>query len=139
MVYIYFINTTRLETIMKKVDSEYFRHTANNDSCIVFKEQLLSVDTIRSKEFYDLLISKIFKEPSSQKIIVKKLNVEISNWSEIYTVPRKITYDSYSRTIQYKILNNSLYLKKYLHQFKIVNTPLSSLCSSVNETVFHLF
>ena len=46
-----------------KVDSEYFRHTANNDKCIVFNEQLLSVDTIRTKAFYDLLISKIFKQP----------------------------------------------------------------------------
>ena len=44
------------KTIMKKVDSEYFRHTANNDTCIVFKEQLLSVDTIRTKEFYYLFI-----------------------------------------------------------------------------------
>ena len=50
---------------MKKADSEYFRHTANNDTCIVFKEQLMSVDTIRTKQFYDLLISKIFKQSSS--------------------------------------------------------------------------
>ena len=26
------------KTIMKKVDSEYFTHTADNDTCIVFKE-----------------------------------------------------------------------------------------------------
>ena len=69
---------------MKKVDSEYFRHTANNDTCIVFKEQLMSVHTIRTKEFYCLLIGKIFKQPSSQKTIATKLNVEISNWKEIY-------------------------------------------------------
>ena len=61
--------------IMKKFDSEYFAHTANNGTCIVFKEQLMSVDTIRTKEFYDLLISKIFKQPSSQKTIARKLNV----------------------------------------------------------------
>ena len=47
---------------MKKVDSEYFTHTVNNNTCIVFKEQLMSIDTIRTKEFYDLLISKIFKQ-----------------------------------------------------------------------------
>ena len=85
---------------MKKVDSEYYRHTANNDTSIVFKEQLLSVDTIQTKEFYDLLISKIFKQPSSQKAIAKKLNAEISNWKEIYTLLRKITHDSYSRIFQ---------------------------------------
>ena len=124
---------------MKKVDSEYYANTGNNDTCIVFKEQLLSISTIRTKEFYDLLIIKIFKQSSSQKTIARKLNVEISNWKEIYTLPRKITHDSYSRIFQYKILNNILYLNKHLHQFKIESTPLCSLCSSVNETVFHLF
>ena len=99
----------------------------------------MSIDTIRTKEFYDLLISKIFKQPSSQKTIARKLNVEISNWKEIYTLPRKMIHDSYSRIFQYKILSNILYLNKHLHQFKVVSRPLCSLCSSVNEIVFHLF
>ena len=77
---------------MKKVDSEYFAHTGNNNTCTVFKEQLMSIDTIRTKEFYDLLIRKILKQPSSQKTIARKLNVEISNGKEIYTLPRKITH-----------------------------------------------
>ena len=89
---------------MKKVNSEYFGHTANNDTCIIFKEQLLSVDIIKTKEFYDLLISKIFKQPSSQKTIARNLKVDIPNWKEIYTLPRKITHDSYSRIFQYKMI-----------------------------------
>ena len=109
------------KTTMKKVDSEYFANTGNNDTCIVFQEQLMSIDTIRTKEFYDLLISKIFKQPSCQKTIGRMLNVGISDWKEIYTLSRKITPDSYSRIFQYKILNNILYLNKHLHQFKIVS------------------
>ena len=104
------------KTIMKKFDSEYFAHTGNNNTCIVLKEQLMSIYTIRTKEFYDLLISKIFKQPSSQKTIARKLNVKIFNWKETHTLPRKITHDSYSRIFQYKILNNILYLNKHLHQ-----------------------
>ena len=46
---------------MRKVDSEYYTHTANNNRCIVFEEQLMSIGTIRTKEFYDLLINKVFK------------------------------------------------------------------------------
>ena len=65
------------KTIMKKVDSEYYANTDDNDTCIVFKEQLMSIGTIRTKEFYDLLISKIFKQPSSHKTIARKLNAEI--------------------------------------------------------------
>ena len=99
----------------------------------------MSILAIKTKEFCDLLIGKIFKQPSCQKTIARKLNVEISNWEEIYTLPRKITHDFYSRTFRHKILNNILYLNKHLRQFKIVSTPLCSLCSSVNETVFHLF
>ena len=117
------------KTIIKKVDSEYFAHIGNNDTCIVFKEQLMSIDTIRTKGFYDLLISEISKQPSFQKTIARKLNVEISHWKEIYILPRKITHDSYPRIFQYKILNNILYLNKHLHQFKIVSTPLCSLFS----------
>ena len=117
------------KTIMKKVDSEYFAHTDNNDTCIVFKEPLISIDTIRTRECYDLLIGKIFKQPSSQKTIARKLNVKTSNWKEIYTFSRKITHDSYSKIFQYKILNNILYLNKHLHQYKIVSTPLTPLVS----------
>ena len=127
------------KTIMTKVDSEYFAHTGNNNTCIVFKEKLMSIDTIRTKQLYDLLISKIFKQPSSQKTIARMLNVDISNWKQIYTLRGKITHDSYSRIYQYKILNNILYFNEHLHQFKIVSTSLCSLCNSVNETVFHLF
>ena len=59
------------------------------------KEQLMSIDTVSTKEFYDLLISKIFKLPSSQKTIARKLNVEMSNWKETHSLPRKITHDSH--------------------------------------------
>ena len=41
-------------------------HISNNNTCIVIKEKLMSIDTIRTKEFYNLLISKISKQPSSQ-------------------------------------------------------------------------
>ena len=116
------------KTIMKKVDSEYYANTGDNDTYIVFKKQLMSVGTIRTKEFYDLLISKIFKQLFSQKTLARKLNVAIFNWKKIYTLPRKITHDSYSRIFQCKVLNNILYLNKHLHQSKIVSTP-STLCA----------
>ena len=43
----------RLENDHEKVDPEYFAHMANNNTCIVFKEQLMSIDTIRTKELHD--------------------------------------------------------------------------------------
>ena len=36
------------------------------------------------------------------------------DWKQIYLLPRLITFDSYSRSFQYQILNNVLYLDKKL-------------------------
>ena len=57
MVWCYLINSKELENDVKKVNTEHFAHTANNTS-IVVNEQSVSTDTIKIKEFNDLLIPK---------------------------------------------------------------------------------
>ena len=59
--------------------------------------------------------------------MARKLNVEIANWKEIYTLPREATHDSCSRIFKYKIFNNILYLNKHFNQFKTVSKHLCSL------------
>ena len=54
-------------------------------------------------------------------------------------MPRRVTIDTNVRIFQYKILNNVLYLNEKPFRFKIVSSPLCSLCSSENETPIHLF
>ena len=77
----------------------------------------MSIDTIRVKEFDNLLISKISKQPSSQiSILPGKLNVKISNWKEIYSLPRKMTpMQDYFNTklwiTSYTLIKTSIYLK----------------------------
>ena len=41
--------------------------------------------------------------------------------------------------LQYKILNNVLYLNQKLFKFKSVSSPLCSFCYSEDETPIHLF
>ena len=41
--------------------------------------------------------------------------------------------------VQYKILNNELYLNEKLFRFKKISCPLCSICQSENETPIHLF
>ena len=53
--------------------------------------------------------------------------------------PRLATIESSLRSFQYKILNNILYLNEKLFKFKIVDSPLCSLCETENESMLHLF
>ena len=54
-------------------------------------------------------------------------------------LPRQATIESSLRSFQYKILNNILYLNEKLFKFKIVDSPLCSLCKTENESMLHLF
>ena len=54
-------------------------------------------------------------------------------------LPHLITYNTYMRSFQYKILNNVLFLNKKLHTFGIKPSPLCSFCNLYNETPYHMF
>ena len=54
-------------------------------------------------------------------------------------LPCLITYNTYMRSFQYKILNNVLILNKKLHTFGIKPFPLCSFCNLYDETSCHMF
>ena len=54
-------------------------------------------------------------------------------------LPRQATIELSLRSFQYKILNNILYFNEKLFKFKVVDSPLCSLCETENESVLHLF
>ena len=54
-------------------------------------------------------------------------------------LPSQATIESSLRSFQYKIFNNILYLNEKLFKFKIVDSPLCSLCETENESMLHLF
>ena len=68
--------------------------------------------------------------------LLQEPNIE---WSLVYTFPRKVTIDTSTRTFQYKILNNILYLNNRLYKMTIAESPLCSLCGNDAETVLHFF
>ena len=61
------------------------------------------------------------------------------DWKQIYLLPRLVTLDIYSRSFQYKILDNILYLNKKLSTFRKLISPLFSFCKFSDETVLQLF
>ena len=85
-----------------------------------------------------MFVRGILKSPTAQESICGKLNTEITNWEEIYTLTRKITIDSFSRILLYKILNSILYVNKSLYRMKFLDSPLCCLCNAEDETIIHL-
>ena len=61
------------------------------------------------------------------------------DWKQIYLLPRLVTLDSYSRSFQYKILNNVLYLNKKLFMFRKSASLHCPFYKLSDETVLHLF
>ena len=104
---------------------------------IVLDEKAVLLKDLKTKTVYNMFVKGILKSPTAQESICRKLNTEITNLEEIYTLTRKITINSYSRIFLYKILiNNILYVNKSLYRMKLLDSPLCCLC---NATIIHLF
>ena len=56
-----------------------------------------------------------------------------------YRLPRLVTYNTYMRSYQYKILNNVTFLNKKRNTFGIKSSPLCSFCNLYDETPYHIF
>ena len=94
---------------------------------------------ITSKTAYQKLLKPITKPPTVQNSLINLLGLTDINWKKVYMLPRQATIESSLRSFQYKILNNILYLNEKLFKFKMVDSPLCSLCETENESVPHLF
>ena len=90
------------------------------------------------KAAYKILIRPLVKAPTSQKSLEKLLCRQDLDWASVYMIPRMVTVESKLRIVQYKVLNNILYLNDRLYKMGIVQTPLCSLCKQEKETVIHL-
>ena len=93
----------------------------------------------KTKDIYDICVGKKFKEPTSKEFFNSKFNVVNEDWKKIYTLAGKLTIDTRMRIVQYKILNNILYLNRQLFRMKLVDSPFCSLCGHCVETVTDLF
>ena len=77
--------------------------------------------------------------PTSQKYLKNCFPDLAFIWKDIYTLPHNVTVNTQLCTFPYKILNNVLYLKKYIFIFKKCDTNLFSFCNMEHETIIHLF
>ena len=106
---------------------------------LITKAKIFPISKLSSKEFYKVLISSLSKPPTSQGRIMEILEIDSLPWKEIYSLPRKVTIDTYSRIFHYKCLNNILYLNNALFKMKLIDSPLCYFCKEQNESISHLF
>ena len=77
---------------------------------------------------------------ASSNIYFENIYIDYNtDWTAIYMLPHLITYNTYMRSFQYKILDNVLFLNKKLHTLGIKPSPLCSFCNLCNETPYHIF
>ena len=101
--------------------------------------RVMTLDKLTSIKTYSILISKDQNKPSSHIYFKNLFNDYNIDWTAIYMLPRLVTYNTYMRSFQYKILNNVLFLNKKLHTFGIRPSPLCSFCNLYDETPLHIF
>ena len=65
---------------------------------------------LSGKEFYIILINKIWEKPTSEEKIEQELDEHELMWSKIYMLGRRITLDSFSRQFHFTLTHNVLFL-----------------------------
>ena len=101
---------------------------------------MFNIEKLKSRErFYCIINSSCNNKPTSQIYFEKKFDSKELDSRVIYTLPRKLTANTYLRSLQYKILNNILYLNEKLFVFGLSPTSSCSFCSSFGENIAHLF
>ena len=126
----------QLTNAMPKAWKNTVQNNINNNSSLTIKDhqiirrtRIVSINKLTARELYSTLISYIEKMLPNKPI----------KWDEIYLLPRKVTYNTYLRCFQYKVLNNMLYLNNKLYTSKSTNAPLCSFCKLESETTLYIF
>ena len=103
------------------------------------KDRKLGLKSVTSKLIYEELLSGIQRTPNARKYFKNKFKSNELDWPRIYQLSRSTCVHSKTRILQYKILNNILYLNSGLYRMGRSTSSLCSLCSLSDETTTHLF
>ena len=120
-------NTTPDKVCMSKYGLYYYSHSGRH-----------LVD-LPCKAMYSKLLKQTLTEPTSVQYWERKLSggQRGIDWRNVFLIPRISTIESYTRSFQYKILNNALFLNKRLFKFGVIESPACSFCWQVDESPIH--
>ena len=108
------------------------------DHHLIKGSRVITLDKVTSTKIYSILISKVQNKPSSSIYFENLFNDYNIDWTTIYMSPRLVTYNTYMRSLHYKILSKVLFLNNKLSTFGIKPSPLCSFCNLYDETPLHL-
>ena len=83
---------------------------------IIHKNDIIPLEKVQSKSFYNKFISKVCTKPTARKKYEESFNTEVSqlDWKKIYLTPIRATLSTKLQEFQYKILNRILYTNDML-------------------------
>ena len=122
-------NTAPDEVCMSKYGLYHYSHSG------------LHLVDLSCKAMYSKLLNQTLTELISVQYWETKLNVGQRgiDWRKIFLIPRISTIESYTRSFQYKIINNALFFNKRLFKFGVIESPACSFCGQVDESPIHFF
>ena len=127
-----------MEIYHSKKNNEVAANLITHGHHLIKGSRVITLDKLTSTEIDSILTLKVQNKPSN--IYFENLfSYHDIDWTAIYMLPRLVTHNTYMRYLQYKILNNILYLNKKLHIFRIKPSPLCSFCNLYDQTPFHIF
>ena len=91
-----------------------------------YSDSGLHLVDLSCKAMFSKLLKQTIAEPTSVQYWETKLNVGQRgiDWRKVFLIPRISTIESYTRSFQYKILNNALFFNKRLFTFGSVTVEL---------------
>ena len=89
--------------------------------------------SVTARIAYQKLLKTIVKPTTAQRSLNNLSRINSVDWTKVYTLPRQVTTEASLHSFQCKIPNNILYLNEKLLKFKIIASPLCSLCKLHNE------
>ena len=108
-------------------------------SNIIFPVELLQLNKIKSKHFYDLLVAEKYECPISTFRLKNRYDTSDKELALARSFIFSTTVDVNYREFQFKVLNDILSLNYKLYKMKVISSPLCSFCNLENETIEHLF
>ena len=94
---------------------------------------------LKSEELYCIINSSRDNKPTSHIYFEKKFDSKELDWRFIYTLPRKVTTNTYLSSFLCKVLNNILYMNEKRFVFGLSTTSSYSFCNSFGKNITHLF
>ena len=93
----------------KFIIKENYENATNliiHDHRLIKGSRVITLDKLTPIEIYSILISKVQNKPSSNIYFGNLFNDYNIDWTAIYMLPHLVTYNTYMRSFQCKILKN---------------------------------